>query len=84
MADDMQFAFSYFYFLMSEKEEMELEKVFTDFDTDHTGYVWLCYHCHNTLIYIPLLRPYIIPSLTPMYTFIPYVGVWPSLFFTLM
>ena len=37
MTDDMQFAFSYFYFLMSEKEEMDIEQAFAELDTDNTG-----------------------------------------------
>lgn len=36
MADDMQFSFSYLYFLMSEKLEMVIEDVFADLDTDHS------------------------------------------------
>lgn len=35
---DMQFAFSYFYFLASEKRKMPIEEIFDTFDTDKTGY----------------------------------------------
>lgn len=36
--DDMQFAFSYFYFLMSEKFKFDVDVVFAELDTDKTGY----------------------------------------------
>ncbi|XP_075228140.1 N-acetylglucosamine-1-phosphate transferase subunits alpha and beta [Lycorma delicatula] len=36
-ADDMQFAFSYFYFLMSEQVYLPIEQLFDKFDTDQTG-----------------------------------------------
>ena len=36
-SDDMQFAFSYVYFLMSEKKVMKLEEVFAELDTDKSG-----------------------------------------------
>lgn len=39
MADDMQFAFSYFYFLMSEKVTFDVEEMFAELDTDETGQV---------------------------------------------
>ena len=35
--EDMQFSFSYFYFLMSEKREMELAEAFRELDTDRSG-----------------------------------------------
>ena len=35
--DDMQFAFSYFHYLISEKEEFDIHKVFHLYDTDNTG-----------------------------------------------
>ena len=35
--DDMQFAFSYFHFIMSEKESFDIKKIFRRFDTDETG-----------------------------------------------
>lgn len=34
---DMQFAFSYFYFLMSEKRDVEPEEIFDAFDVDSSG-----------------------------------------------
>ena len=38
-SDDMQFAFSYFYFMMSEKETANYSAIFNDeLDTDKTGY----------------------------------------------
>lgn len=37
MTDDMQFAFSYFYFLMSEKKVFDVEEIYSDLDTDNTG-----------------------------------------------
>ncbi|KAK7868002.1 hypothetical protein R5R35_010176 [Gryllus longicercus] len=36
-AMDMQFAFSYFYFLMSEKQNHTISEIFDKFDTDHSG-----------------------------------------------
>lgn len=36
-SDDMQFAFSYFYFLMSEKHEIQPDEYFDAFDVDKTG-----------------------------------------------
>lgn len=36
-SDDMQFSFSYFYFLMSERQEMDLERAFYQLDTDKSG-----------------------------------------------
>lgn len=36
-SNDMQFSFSYFYFLMSERQEMDLEKTFHQLDTDKSG-----------------------------------------------
>ncbi len=38
-SDDMQFAFSYFYYLMSEKKSMVIEEVFHELDTDRSGWV---------------------------------------------
>lgn len=35
--DDMQFAFSYFYFLMSEKVELGVDEIFDKFDVDMSG-----------------------------------------------
>ena len=35
--NDMQFAFSYFHYLISEKEEFDIQKVFHQYDTDHSG-----------------------------------------------
>ena len=35
--NDMQFAFSYFHYLISEKEEFDIHKVFHQYDTDHSG-----------------------------------------------
>ncbi|KAK3853814.1 hypothetical protein Pcinc_039664 [Petrolisthes cinctipes] len=34
LANDMQYSFSYFYFLMSEKNKRATEEIFADFDTD--------------------------------------------------
>ena len=34
----MQFAFSYFYFMMSEKETANYSAIFNELDTDKTGY----------------------------------------------
>ncbi|CAL4131211.1 unnamed protein product [Meganyctiphanes norvegica] len=36
-ANDMQYAFSYFFFLMSSKIERTLDEVFDEFDTDNSG-----------------------------------------------
>lgn len=33
----MQFAFSYFYFLMSAQDQLNVSEVFDDIDTDHSG-----------------------------------------------
>ncbi|XP_057712138.1 N-acetylglucosamine-1-phosphotransferase subunits alpha/beta-like [Corythoichthys intestinalis] len=35
--DDMQFAFSYFYFLMSTQQQLNVSEVFDEVDTDHSG-----------------------------------------------
>lgn len=35
--EDMQFAFSYFYFLMSAQQQLNISKVFDEVDTDHSG-----------------------------------------------
>ncbi|XP_051911382.1 N-acetylglucosamine-1-phosphotransferase subunits alpha/beta isoform X2 [Hippocampus zosterae] len=35
--DDMQFAFSYFYFLMSTQQQLNISEVFDEVDTDHSG-----------------------------------------------
>lgn len=37
MENDMQFSFSYLYFLMSEKKSMEVEEMFAELDADHSG-----------------------------------------------
>nr|CAD7569097.1 unnamed protein product [Timema californicum] len=37
-SSDMQFAFSYFYFLMSEKEKLDITDIFDTFDTDKSGF----------------------------------------------
>ena len=37
MADDMQYAFSYYYFLMSEKKELNVPAAFEKLDTDKSG-----------------------------------------------
>lgn len=34
---DMQYAFSYFYFLMNEKENVSIGQIFDMFDTDNSG-----------------------------------------------
>ncbi|XP_067438222.1 N-acetylglucosamine-1-phosphotransferase subunits alpha/beta isoform X2 [Thunnus thynnus] len=36
-SEDMQFAFSYFYFLMSAQEQLNVSEVFDEIDTDHSG-----------------------------------------------
>ncbi|XP_068442824.1 N-acetylglucosamine-1-phosphotransferase subunits alpha/beta isoform X2 [Clinocottus analis] len=36
-SEDMQFAFSYFYFLMSAQERLNVSEVFDEIDTDHSG-----------------------------------------------
>ncbi|GIY39560.1 hypothetical protein CDAR_539301 [Caerostris darwini] len=36
-SNDMQFAFSYYYFLMNEMETLEVEEIFHSFDTDNSG-----------------------------------------------
>ncbi|KAM9846113.1 N-acetylglucosamine-1-phosphotransferase subunits alpha/beta [Aulostomus maculatus] len=36
-AEDMQFAFSYFYFLMSTQQQLNVSEVFDEIDTDHSG-----------------------------------------------
>ena len=38
-SNDMQFAFSYFYYLMSEKQDMDLKDAYRQLDTDKTGSV---------------------------------------------
>ena len=38
-SDDMQFAFSYFYFIISEKVKVSPSEIFDIFDTDKTGSV---------------------------------------------
>jgi UDP-N-acetylglucosamine-lysosomal-enzyme len=34
---DMQYAFSYFYFLMNERENVSIAEIFDIFDTDKSG-----------------------------------------------
>uniref|UniRef100_A0A1A7Y1F8 N-acetylglucosamine-1-phosphotransferase subunits alpha/beta n=1 Tax=Iconisemion striatum TaxID=60296 RepID=A0A1A7Y1F8_9TELE len=36
-SEDMQFAFSYFYFLMSAQQQLNISEVFDEIDTDHSG-----------------------------------------------
>ncbi|XP_028256463.1 N-acetylglucosamine-1-phosphotransferase subunits alpha/beta [Parambassis ranga] len=36
-SEDMQFAFSYFYFLMSAQQHLNISEVFDEIDTDHSG-----------------------------------------------
>ena len=36
-ANDMQYAFSYIYFLMNEKQELDIEAAFENLDTDNSG-----------------------------------------------
>ncbi|XP_076015050.1 N-acetylglucosamine-1-phosphotransferase subunits alpha/beta [Genypterus blacodes] len=36
-SEDMQFAFSFFYFLMSAQQQLNVSEVFDEIDTDHTG-----------------------------------------------
>lgn len=47
---DMQFAFSYFYYLMSEEIDVTIEELFLSYDTDHSGYTYLS-EDYNILIY---------------------------------
>ena len=35
--DDMQFAFSYFYFIVGESQKRPLSEIFDEFDTDESG-----------------------------------------------
>ena len=35
----MQFSFSYFYFLMSEKKVMDISDAFSELDSDQSGWV---------------------------------------------
>lgn len=35
--DDMQFAFSYFYYIIEEKETLSLHDIFNKLDTDKSG-----------------------------------------------
>ena len=37
MSDDMQFSFSYFYFLMGEKKTPDLEQFYHELDVDNSG-----------------------------------------------
>lgn len=37
-SDDMQFSFSYFYFLMSERKVMDLSDTFLELDSDQSGW----------------------------------------------
>ena len=39
-SDDMQFAFSYMYYVMSEPEPTTVQQVFAEYDNDHSGYVY--------------------------------------------
>ena len=39
-SDDMQFAFSYMYYVMSEPEPTTVQQVFAEYDNDHSGYVF--------------------------------------------
>lgn len=39
--EDMQFAFSYFYFMMSERTESNISAAFDEFDVDGSGSVCL-------------------------------------------
>ena len=36
-SDDMQFAFSFMYFVMGQKKELNLKEIFSEVDTDHSG-----------------------------------------------
>lgn len=36
-ADDLQFAFSYYYYLIHEKNTLSVEEIFDEFDTDKSG-----------------------------------------------
>ena len=37
-SDDMQFSFSYFYFLMSERKTLDITDAFSELDSDQSGY----------------------------------------------
>lgn len=37
--NDFQFAFAYYHYLMSEREEYTIEEIFDLYDTDKSGYV---------------------------------------------
>lgn len=50
-SDDMQFAFSYFYYLMSEKHDMDLDDVYRQLDTDKTGSVQFGHCFLSTCVY---------------------------------
>lgn len=45
----MQFAFSYFHYLISEKEEFDIHKVFHQYDTDQSGESHYSYQNHKVL-----------------------------------
>ena len=36
-SDDMQFAFSFMYFVMGQKKQLNLSETFSEVDTDHSG-----------------------------------------------
>ncbi|KAL5473979.1 hypothetical protein EMCRGX_G028549 [Ephydatia muelleri] len=36
-SDDMQFGFSYFYYMIGERQELNIAETFREFDTDHSG-----------------------------------------------
>ena len=36
-SDDMQFGFSYFYFMIGERQELNIAETFREYDTDQSG-----------------------------------------------
>lgn len=41
--NDFQFAFAYFHFMMSERDEYTIEEIFDKYDTDKSGLVGVCF-----------------------------------------
>ena len=40
-SNDMQFSFSYYYFLMSETDTRDIDHILQLFDTDHSGFAYV-------------------------------------------
>ncbi|KAA8580299.1 hypothetical protein FQN60_005834, partial [Etheostoma spectabile] len=76
--EDMQFAFSYFYFLMSAQQQLNVSEVFDQIDTDHsgdlTGLEQMFINCSKTLptnltqlhLVNPTQEAYYDPSMPPV------------------